>query len=187
METQESVLARIAGIVGASHVLTVAEEMQPYLSEWRGYYHGRSPAVVRPGSAEEISAILRLANETGTPIVPQGGNTGLVGGQIPDESGREIVRLAGAARQDPRHRRGGRHHRSPRPAWCWSACRRRLRRPACCSRCRSARRAPAASAATSRPTPAAPTCSPTATPGASSSAWRWCCRRARSGTASAAS
>src|SRR5687767_15092852 len=91
METQESVLARIAGIVGASHVLTVAEETQPYLSEWRGYYHGRTPAVVRPGSAEEIAAILRLANETGTPIVPQGGNTGLVGGQIPDESGREIV------------------------------------------------------------------------------------------------
>jgi FAD/FMN-containing dehydrogenase len=65
--------------------------MAPYLREWRGYYQGRSPAVLRPGSAEEVAAVLRLANETGTPVVPQGGNTGLVGGQIPDESGREIV------------------------------------------------------------------------------------------------
>ena len=74
-----------------ANVLTAECDKAPYLSERRGYYHGRAPAVVRPGSADEISAILKLANETGTPIVPQGGNTGLVGGQIPDESGREIV------------------------------------------------------------------------------------------------
>jgi FAD/FMN-containing dehydrogenase len=88
---QESVLARFAGIVGPAHVVTQAAEMQPYLVEWRGYYQGRSPAVLKPGSAREIAAILRVANETGTPIVPQGGNTGLVGGQIPDESGREFI------------------------------------------------------------------------------------------------
>ncbi len=86
-----AVLERLAAIVGAAHVLTGEAEKAPYLSEWRGYYHGVTPAVVRPRSAQEISAILKLANETGTPVVPQGGNTGLVGGQIPDESGREIV------------------------------------------------------------------------------------------------
>ncbi len=86
-----AVLARLVAIVGAAHVLTGDTEKAPYLSEWRGYYRGVTPAVVRPHSAEEISAILKLANETGTPIVPQSGNTGLVGGQIPDESGREIV------------------------------------------------------------------------------------------------
>jgi FAD/FMN-containing dehydrogenase len=87
----EALLARFADIVGAGHVLTAEPDKAPYLSEWRGYYHGRSPAVLRPRSAEDVAAILRLANETGTPIVPQGGNTGLVGGQTPDESGREIV------------------------------------------------------------------------------------------------
>ncbi len=89
--TKDAVLAGMEAIVGASHVLTGAEEKAPYLSEWRGYYHGASPAVVRPGSAHEIAEVLKLANRTGTPIVPQGGNTGLVGGQTPDESGREIV------------------------------------------------------------------------------------------------
>jgi D-lactate dehydrogenase (cytochrome) len=49
----------------------------------RDLYHGRTPVVLRPGSVTEISAILALANETDTPVVPQGGNTGLVGGQIP--------------------------------------------------------------------------------------------------------
>jgi len=78
-------------IVGTRYVLTDPADMAPYLTEWRGYYSGRSPAVVRPGSTAEISALLRLANETKTPIVPQGGNTGLVGGQTPDSSGREVV------------------------------------------------------------------------------------------------
>jgi FAD/FMN-containing dehydrogenase len=82
-------LARLGDIVGARHVLSHAEDLQPYLFDWRGYYTGRALAAVRPGSAEQISAILRLANETGTPIVPQGGNTGLVGGQVPDAG--EIV------------------------------------------------------------------------------------------------
>jgi len=87
----DRLLTRLSAIVGARNVLTSEADKAPYLTEWRGYYRGRTPAVLRPGSAQEISAILKLANETGTPIVPQGGNTGLVGGQIPDESGRELV------------------------------------------------------------------------------------------------
>lgn len=87
----DTLLARLSEIVGPRHVLTEESDKSPYLTEWRGYYHGRTPAVVRPGSAAEIAAILKLANETGTPVVPQGGNTGLVGAQIPDESGREVV------------------------------------------------------------------------------------------------
>ncbi len=84
-------VAQLAGIVGVANVLTAEFEKTPYVTELRGHYLGRTPAVVRPGSADEIAAILKLANATGTPIVPQGGNTGLVGGQTPDESGREIV------------------------------------------------------------------------------------------------
>ena len=76
-------LARFAGIVGERYALTAAGDIEPYMTEERGLYHGRSPMVLRPGSVAEVSAILKLANETGTPIVPQGGNTGLVGGQTP--------------------------------------------------------------------------------------------------------
>src|SRR5204863_5666711 len=74
-------LARFAAIVGERYALTDTAEIAPYLSEERGLYHGRSPLVLRPGSVAEVSATLKLASETSTPLVPQGGNTGLVGGQ----------------------------------------------------------------------------------------------------------
>src|SRR5437660_6020969 len=80
-----TVLARFAAIVGARHALTDPADIAPYLSEERGLYHGRSPLVLRPGSVAEVAAILKLANETKTAIVPQGGNTGLVGGQTPHQ------------------------------------------------------------------------------------------------------
>jgi FAD/FMN-containing dehydrogenase len=76
-------LARFAAIVGERYALTAASDIEPFMTEERGLYHGRSPMVLRPGTVAEVSAILKLANETGTPIVPQGGNTGLVGGQTP--------------------------------------------------------------------------------------------------------
>jgi D-lactate dehydrogenase (cytochrome) len=82
-------LARFAAIVGERNALTAAADIAPYLSEERGLYHGASPLVLRPGAVEEVAAILKLANETGTAIVPQGGNTGLVGGQTP--LGGEVV------------------------------------------------------------------------------------------------
>jgi len=85
------IVARLAEIVGERNVLTAEFDKAPYQTELRHYFVGRAAAVVKPGSAEEISAIVRLANDTGTPLVPQGGNTGLVGGQTPDASGREIV------------------------------------------------------------------------------------------------
>ncbi|MFO7478913.1 MAG: FAD-binding oxidoreductase, partial [Methyloceanibacter sp.] len=78
-------------IVGAQHAIREEEAMAPYLVEWRDRYHGRAALVLKPGSTEEVAAILKLANDTKTAIVPQGGNTGLVGGQIPFESGHEVV------------------------------------------------------------------------------------------------
>lgn len=86
-----SVLDRFAAIVGPAHALRNASDISPYLHEPRGLFPGRSPLVLRPGSVSEVSRIMKLATETRTPIVPQGGNTGLVGGQVPDGSGREIV------------------------------------------------------------------------------------------------
>lgn len=87
----EGLLERLAAIVGARNVVTDADAMAPYLKEWRNLFHGRSRAVVRPGSTEEVAEVVRLAAATGTPLVAQGGNTGLVGAQIPVAEGRELV------------------------------------------------------------------------------------------------
>jgi FAD/FMN-containing dehydrogenase len=76
-------LSRFATIVGEKYAITDAQAQLPYLTEMRDLYRGRTPMVLRPGSVEEVSRIVALANETGTAIVPQGGNTGLVGGQLP--------------------------------------------------------------------------------------------------------
>src|SRR5688572_18717242 len=76
-------IARFAAIVGERHAVTDPADMASYLTEERGLYQGRSPLVLRPGSTAEVSAILKLASESATAIVPQGGNTGLVGGQTP--------------------------------------------------------------------------------------------------------
>lgn len=86
-----SVTEALAGIVGAKHVITDADAMVPYLKEPRGLFKGKAQAVVRPGSVAEVSALMKWASETGATIVPQGGNTGMVGGQVPVAEGREIV------------------------------------------------------------------------------------------------
>jgi FAD/FMN-containing dehydrogenase len=89
--TSQPLLPRLAGIVGPRHVVTDPDIMAPHLREWRNLYVGAAQALVRPGSTEEVAAVLRLAHETSTPVVPQGGNTGGVGGQVPDQTGRAIL------------------------------------------------------------------------------------------------
>jgi len=76
-------LRRFAAIVGEKYAITDPASLEPFLIEGRGLYHGRTPMLLRPGSVAEVQSILKLANDTRTPLVPQGGNTGLVGGQIP--------------------------------------------------------------------------------------------------------
>ncbi|HMH66164.1 MAG TPA: FAD-binding oxidoreductase, partial [Rhizomicrobium sp.] len=78
-----TVIDRLKDAVGAKGFTTDPGEIAPHLEEWRGKYHGHSPLLLKPATTAEVSAILRLCNETGTAIVTQGGNTGLVGGQIP--------------------------------------------------------------------------------------------------------
>lgn len=84
-------LDRFTGVVGEGNTIRDPSEMDAYLTELRHLYWGKAALVLRPGSTAEVSQILKLANETGTAIVPQGGNTGLVGGQIPFDGGEEIV------------------------------------------------------------------------------------------------
>jgi FAD/FMN-containing dehydrogenase len=84
-------LARLAAVVGEKSVLADPGETFPYMQEPRGLFHGRALAVVRPSTVAQISRVLALCNESGTGVVAQGGNTGLVGGQTPDDTRRQIV------------------------------------------------------------------------------------------------
>jgi FAD/FMN-containing dehydrogenase len=77
------VLARLKHAVGAKGFSEDPAEIAPHLKEWRDKYQGRSPLLLKPASTAEISSVLAICNETDTQVVPQGGNTGLVGGQIP--------------------------------------------------------------------------------------------------------
>jgi FAD/FMN-containing dehydrogenase len=90
-ESRHAALARIKDALGPKGWTDDPEEMAPYLTEWRGIFHGRAALVARPASTAEVAAVVRLCAESGIGIVPQGGNTGLVGGAAPDPHGRDIV------------------------------------------------------------------------------------------------
>src|ERR1700743_2868883 len=85
-------IAPFRAIVGDKYAVTDAADIAPYVVEERNLYHGRSPLVLRPGSTAEVSAICKLASEQKIALVPQGGNTGLVGGQTP-HNGEVVVSL----------------------------------------------------------------------------------------------
>ena len=87
----QETLDALVRVVGEDYAIRETEGMAPYLVEWRDRYVGKAALVLKPGTTAEVAAILKRANETRTAIVPQGGNTGLVGGQIPFESGHEVV------------------------------------------------------------------------------------------------
>ena len=87
----DDTLNRLAAVVGETHAIRDTVAMDGYMREWRAIWHGRSPLVLRPGSTDEVSRILAIANETGTVIVPQSGNTGLCGGQITTGDGHEVL------------------------------------------------------------------------------------------------
>ena len=88
--SQETIDALVR-IVGEENAIRDEAAMARYLVEWRDRYRGKAALVLKPGETQEVAAILERANATKTAIVPQGGNTGLVGGQIPFETGHEVV------------------------------------------------------------------------------------------------
>jgi FAD/FMN-containing dehydrogenase len=77
------VIGRLKAAAGEKGFSEDPGEIAPHLEEWRSKYHGHSPLLLKPAATQEVAAILGICFETGTAIVPQGGNTGLVGGQIP--------------------------------------------------------------------------------------------------------
>ena len=86
----DRIVATLLDIVGPRGILT-GEDTAGYTEDWRRLYQGSTPAVIRPADTEEVAAVVRACAETGTPLVPQGGNTSMVGGATPRANGRDIV------------------------------------------------------------------------------------------------
>ena len=77
--------------LGAKAVVTDAQEIEPWVSDWRGRIHGTTPAILAPASTEEVVEIVRLAAEHRVPLVPQGGNTGMAAGATPPADGSALL------------------------------------------------------------------------------------------------
>jgi FAD/FMN-containing dehydrogenase len=90
MPSMNELIQRLRSALGAANVLTEGD-LSAWEMDWRKRSRGKALAVLRPGSTEEVAAAVRLCAAAGAPIVPQGGNTGLVVGGVPDASGREVV------------------------------------------------------------------------------------------------
>ncbi|TSE26018.1 FAD-binding oxidoreductase [Tepidimonas aquatica] len=88
----DAVLSALCAVVGPEHVLTAAtHDLTAWEQDWRRRHRGRARAVVRPADTAQVAAVVRTCAAHGVPIVPQGGNTGLVLGGVPDASGTEVV------------------------------------------------------------------------------------------------
>ncbi len=86
-----SLQKRLGDIVGATYVLTAGADTKPYLTDWRRQYSAPAECVVRPATTEEVSRVVALCAAEGAAVVPQGGNTGLVGGSVPTGKRREVL------------------------------------------------------------------------------------------------
>lgn len=88
---QKEFTSRLIHVVGEEGVILNPAEQEFYVNDWLGKAHGRTVAVVRPRNTAEVSAVMRLCHQSQTPVVPQGGNTGMSGGATPDMSGAQVV------------------------------------------------------------------------------------------------
>ena len=174
------VLSRLKAVLGEGGWSDDPDRLAPKLVEWRDRWSGTTPLLALPRNTAEVAAVVGVCAEAGVAITPQGGNTGLVGGQIPqgeillstermravrDIDPTDDVMVAEAGADPGRGARGGRGGRAGASRSAWP---RRARRP---------------SAAWSPPTPAAPRCCATGPCATWCWAWRRCCPTARSGMA----
>lgn len=90
LETKSDLIATLVAIVGPQNLLT-GDDLESYEQDWRKRTQGKSLCVVRPGSTEEVARVIRVCAAARVTIVPQGGNTGLVDGSVPDASGTQVV------------------------------------------------------------------------------------------------
>ncbi len=91
MSKTEQFLADLVGIIGPGACVTDEQALEPHVTEWRNVLHGRALAMASPGNTGQVADVVRLCSHAGVAIVPQGGNTGLCGGAIPDESGQQLI------------------------------------------------------------------------------------------------
>ncbi len=88
---QAALRDRLRAILGPRGLLTEPADLAPHLTDWRALYQGAAFALARPATTAEVAEVVRLCAETGTPVTVQGGNTSMVGGAVPDESGRHLI------------------------------------------------------------------------------------------------
>ncbi|MGY4398612.1 FAD/FMN-containing dehydrogenase [Sphingomonas sp. UYAg733] len=88
---QSRLIDAVRTALGPKAVLTDAADIEPWLHDWRGRYHGTTPAILAPDSRDGVALIVALAGEHGVAIVPQGGNTGMVGGAVPPADGTALI------------------------------------------------------------------------------------------------
>ncbi len=91
MSKTERFIADLVAIVGETGCVTDEQALEPHVTEWRDVLHGRALAMVLPGTTAQVSEVVKLCASAGVAVVPQGGNTGLCGGAIPDESGEQLI------------------------------------------------------------------------------------------------
>ena len=84
-------IERLGAIVGERGLVVADHEREPFETDWRGQYHGRAAAVVKPASTDEVARVVTLLAQQKIAMVPQGGNTSLCGASVPDESGTQVV------------------------------------------------------------------------------------------------
>ena len=99
MTLPPALLRSLAAVVGESHVLT-GDATAGFAVDWTGRFRGHTPAVVRPRDTAEVAAVLALCTDAGMPVVPQGGNTGLVGGGVPRQ-GEIVLSLTRLKQREP--------------------------------------------------------------------------------------
>ena len=87
----QTTIPQISSVVGSEHILTQPDLIISYVTDWTGRYRGDALAVVRPGTVDEVAEVLRICSAAGVGVVSQGGNTGLVGGSIPNQESNSVV------------------------------------------------------------------------------------------------
>jgi FAD/FMN-containing dehydrogenase len=90
-DKQSGLIDAVRATFGPKAAITDPADLEPWLTDWRGRYQGMSRAILSPGSTEEVAAIVSLAAERGVPLVPQGGNTSMVGGATPPADGSALI------------------------------------------------------------------------------------------------
>ncbi len=91
MPITADILEQFAALLGPKGFTRDSETMAPWLSDWRGIYHGQTAAMLSPKNTAEVSALVKIAAQHGVSLVPQGGNTSMVGGATPSEDGQSLI------------------------------------------------------------------------------------------------